>query len=173
MSEPSSRAAATEPKRRRPRFGMRGLIGAVLVLGLLFGWAARMQRQAREREVLVAELARERIYVNTADPTYLCLVAMKVLSTDSEAAKVRCSRWIGPGWFSLPGGFNAGRLPEDRVPSVVERVGRLGAVWEVEYTRPPLTGLRLFYVDRVPYGQLGPEGETCRVTSHGSSGPDE
>jgi hypothetical protein len=141
----------------------------VLVVGLLLGGIARMQRQARERERLVAELAREHVYVDHAEPTLLCLVLMKVLSTHSRDAESRCSEWIGPGWFSYPKGFNAGRLKEDQVPLVVGRLKQLGTVWEVTYTDPSLKGLKSFYIDRVPYGQLGPEGSTCTFKRHPSS----
>src|SRR5258706_15746372 len=78
MNEPTVQADLSSPKRRRLRFGMRGLIGAVLLLGLVFGWLARMQRQAVEREAVVAELARDRVGVITREPTLLCLVLTKL-----------------------------------------------------------------------------------------------
>src|SRR5262249_45788388 len=79
MNGPALQTAASKPKRRRFRFGMRDLIGAVLLLGLVFGWLARMHRQAVEREALVAELARDRVIVNSREPTLLCLVLSKLL----------------------------------------------------------------------------------------------
>jgi hypothetical protein len=170
MNEPIPQTAVSTPKRRRLRFGLRGLLGVVLVMGLIFGWVARLQRQAREREVLVAELARERIYVNSPEPTALCLFLMKVLSTGSVRVTDRCSKWLGPGWFSYPKGFNAGRMKAEQVPAVVERLRGLGTVWEVEYTQPSLLGLRLFYIDRVPYQHLGPERSTCIVKRHAPHG---
>ncbi len=51
MDEPRSAASGTEPKRARGRFrfGLRGMIGAVLVLGLAFAWLARDDRSPFER----------------------------------------------------------------------------------------------------------------------------
>lgn len=86
---------------------------------------------------------------------------MKVLATDSHNAEARCSRWIGPGWFSRPLGFNAGRLKEAKVPHLVERLRRLGTVYEVEFHSASLNGLRLFYIDKIPYENLGPDRDTC------------
>ena len=65
-----------------------------------------------------------------------------------------------------PRGFNAGRLREERVASVVERLRRLGTVWEVTYTSPSIAGLKLFYIDKVPYNSLGPDGRTCIIRQH-------
>lgn len=126
--EAMDQASSSRPRKRRLRFGLRGLLILVLVLGLVFGWLARMRRQARDQERFIAELARDRIIVNHPEPTYLCLFLMKVLSTESRATEVRCSGWLGPGWFSRPRGFNAGRLRDEQVPRVVERLGRLGTV---------------------------------------------
>jgi hypothetical protein len=175
VSEPVPLSAASGPKRRRLRFGLRGLIGAVLVLGLVFGWVARMRREAGEREALVAELDRERIRVNHSEPTLLCLALMKVLSMSSVDTRIRCSRWLGPGWFYHPKGFNAGHLHDEQVPHVVERLRRLGVVWEITYTRPPsLSGLKLFYIEyKVPYFSLGPERDTCRFERHPPPVPGE
>jgi hypothetical protein len=132
----------------------------------MFGWIARMQRQAREQEIFLTELARDRIIVNHLEPTLLCLILMKVLATHSRDVEARCARWLGPGWFSRPKGFNARRLREEQVASVVERLRRLGTVWEVTYTCPSLAGLKLFYIDRVPYNNLGPDGSTCVIKQH-------
>lgn len=68
------------------------------------------------------DLARDRIIVNHPEPTLVCLVLMKVLGTDSRDAEKRCARWLGPGWFSRPRGFIAGRLKEEQIPSVVDRL---------------------------------------------------
>jgi hypothetical protein len=149
---------------------MRGLIGAVLLLGLLFGWIARMQRQARERESLVAELAHDGIHVNSTDPTLLCLILMKVLATNSRDVEARCGKWIGPGWFYCLKGFNAGHLKDERVPRVVERLHRLGDVHEVQFRGGSLDGLRLFYIGKIPYYQLGPERDTCMFKAYPASG---
>jgi hypothetical protein len=91
---------------------------------------------------------------------------MKLLATDPRETEARCARWLGPGWFSRPKGFNAGRLKDERVASVVERLRRLGTVWEVTFTSPSLAGLKLFDIDRVPYNDLGPEGSTCTIKQH-------
>jgi hypothetical protein len=173
MNEPTLQTAASNPKRRRFRFGMRGLIGAVLLLGLFFGWLARMQRQAVEREAVVAELARDRVIVNRREPTLLCLVLSKLLRerTILPDTPARFSRWVNPGWFSRPVGFNAGRrLRDEEVPRVVERLQRLGDVHEVQFRGSSLNGLRLFYIDKVPYYQLGPERDTCTFKTYTTSG---
>jgi len=147
---------------------MRGLIAFVLVLGLLFGWVARMERQVRAREALVAELARERIYVGDHEPTYLCLIMMKVLDTHSRDVERRCGKWIGPGWLYVPNGFNAGHLKDEKVPHVVERLQRLGDVHEVQYQGGSLDGLRLFYIGKIRYRDLGPERDTCTFKTYPS-----
>jgi hypothetical protein len=134
---------------------------SVLVTGMVFGWLARVQRQGREVAGLVSDLSRERVIVNSREPTLLCRVAMKVLSANDRDVEARLGGWIGPWWFSRPVGFNAGRLPEGKVPRLVERLQRLGTVHEVHYHAASLDGLRLFYIGKVPYGQLGPDGRTC------------
>ena len=133
----------------------------VFVLELIFGWFARLQRQAREVESLTAELAREWIGVNHFEPSVLCLVVMKVLATDSHKAEARCSRWIGPGWFSHPLGFNAGRRKEEKVPHLVPAVAAAWDGVEVEFHSASLNGLRLFYIDKIPYDKLGPDRDSC------------
>ena len=159
-------AEVSRPKKWRLRFGMRGLIAAVLMLGLLFGWIARMERQVRAREALVAELARDRIIVNDHEPTYLCLIMMKVLDTHSRDVEARYGKWIGPGWFYFPRGFNAGRLKDENLSRVVKQLQWLGDVHEVQYRGGSLDGLRLFYIGNrnIPYRELGPERDTCTFT---------
>jgi hypothetical protein len=172
MDEPSVRATVSIPKRRRLRFGMRGLLGAVLLLGLVLGWLARMQRQAVEREAVVAELARDRVGVNSREPTLLCLVLTKLRGSRNilPETPAKFERWLSPGWFSRPVGFNAGRLRAEDIPRVVERLQRLGDVHEVEFHGGSLNGLRLFYIDKVPYGHLGPERATCTFKAYPASG---
>src|SRR3954466_10382435 len=99
MDEPSVRATVSIPKRRRLRFGMRGLLGAVLLLGLVFGWLARMQRQAVGREAVVAELARDRVIVNRRDPTLLCLVLTKLRGSRNilPETPAKFEKWLSPG----------------------------------------------------------------------------
>ena len=126
MNELTLQTEVARPKRRRLRFGMRGLIAAVLVLGLVFGGIARMERQVRAREALVAELARDGIVVVDHQPTYLCLIMMKVLSTHSRDVEARCGQWIGPGWFYYPRSFNAGHLKDEKVARVVELIETTG-----------------------------------------------
>lgn len=166
MADGLARAPSTKPARWRPRLGLRRLMILILLLGLAFGWLAHMQRQVREQKRFIAELARDRIRVNHAEPTVLCLFLMKVLGTDSRETERRCARWLGPGWFSRPRGFNAGRLEEERVASVVERLSRLGTVWEITFTSPSLAGLKLFAIDRVLYNNLGTDGKTCIIKRH-------
>jgi hypothetical protein len=170
MDEPSVRDTVSIPKRRRLRFGMRGLLGAVLVLGLVFGWLAHMQRQAMERESLVAELASDRVIVNRREPTLLCLVLSKLLGerTILPDTPARFSKWLGPGWFSRPVGFNAGRrLRDEDVPRLVERLRRLGDVYEVQVRGGSLDGLRLFSINNVPsYSQPEPEPYTCTFRAY-------
>lgn len=169
MGDPTVQTIVPKSKQRRLQLGIRGLIGLVVLLGLVFGWLARMREEALEREAVVAELVSEHIIVNSRKPTLLCLVL----------AKLRCSRnvlpetpakfekWLSPGWFSLPTGFNAGRqLRDDDVPRVVERLQRLGQVHEVQFQGGSLNALRLFFIDEVPRGRLGPKGETYTIKSY-------
>jgi hypothetical protein len=169
MNEPSVHAAVSDSKRRRLRFGMRSLLGIVLFLGLVFGWLARLQRQALEREAVVAEMAHDRIIVNSREPTLLCLVLTKLRGSRNilPETPAKFEKWLSPGWFSRPVGFNAGRrLRDEDVPHVVERMQRLGDVHEVQFRGGSLNGLRLFYIDKVPYGRLGPERETCTFKAY-------
>ena len=78
MNDPTVPTILPKSKQRRFQLGMRGLIGSVLILGLLFGWLARMRAEALEREAVVAELASEHIIVNSRKPTLLCLVLTKL-----------------------------------------------------------------------------------------------
>ena len=55
MNDSTVPAAVSNSKQRRLRLGMRGLIATVLLLGLSFGWLARVQREAVAREAVVAE----------------------------------------------------------------------------------------------------------------------
>lgn len=172
MNEPTFQTAVSNPKRRRLRIGMRGLIGVVLLLGLVFGWLARMQQQALEREAVVSELARVRVGVNTREPTLLCLVLTKLRGSTNNLSETPAAfeKWLSPGWFSYPVGFNASRLRNEGVSRVVERLRRLGDVHEVQFRGRSLNGLRLFYIGKVPYDQLGPEGGTCTVKVYPASG---
>src|SRR5262249_837011 len=95
---------------------------------------------------------------------------MKVLSTDSRNAEKKLSRWLGPGWFSHPVGFNAGRISDDKAKPIVEKLRPLGTVHEVVYKTPSLAGLRLFYVDRIPYRRLGVPKSECTYKTYPPSG---
>ncbi len=170
MNETAVQVAEPKLKRRRLRFGLRGLIGVVLLLGLVFGWLARIHRQALEREALVADLARDRVVVNSRYPTLLCLVVTKLRGGRiilPETPK-KFEKWLSPGWFSRPVGFNAGYLRDESVPRVVERLQRLGEVHEAQFHGGSLNGLRLFYIGKVPY--LGPEQDTCTFKTYSPSG---
>jgi hypothetical protein len=151
---------------------MRGLIGVVLLFGLSFGWLARMQREAVEREAVVAELAHAHIVVNSREPTLLCLVLTKLRGSRNilPETPAKFGKWLNAGWFSRPIGFNAGRLRDEDVPRIVERLQRLGDVQEVEFHGRSLNGLRLFYIGKVPYGRLGPERDTCTFKAYPGSG---
>jgi hypothetical protein len=142
----------------------------ILLLGLALGGIAGMRRQAAEREALISEMKREHVMMNTGEPTLLCLALMKVLSTDNLDVASRCSRWLGPGWFARPVGFNAGRLREEDVPRIVRKLVRFGTVHEVHFGGGSLAGLRLFYLGDVPYEQLGPERGHCTFKLHTFSG---
>jgi len=139
-------------------------LAAVLVFGVALGYLVRLKQRAADWDALVAELARDRVVVNSHEPTLLCLVLMKVFSTSSVNTASRCSKWLGRGWFLRPVGFNAGRLQEDQVPHIVERLQRLGTVHEVHFWRGSLKGLRLFYIQKI--GSIGPERQNCTFKEH-------
>ena len=141
--------------RRRSRLGVRGLMAVVLMAGVALACFARQDRLASDRTARIAELRRMGVLVNDFEPTFVGLLAMRVFGSLSSEDVLRPNRWLGPGWYVLPRGFNAGMLPDDRVAEVAERIGHFGKVIEVRFDRPPLTGLRLFYIDRVPYDRLG------------------
>jgi hypothetical protein len=172
MNEPAVQAAASKPKRRRLRFGMRRLIGIVLLLGLAFGWLARVQRQVAEQDALVAELARDRVVVNSQVPNWLCLALNLPLDPGRSSKWSRkWLSWLSPNWFSRPDGFNAGtHLRDEEVPRVVERLQRLGDVYEVQYHGGSLDGLRLLRIGRFDYRELGPEQDTCTFKAYPASG---
>ena len=52
------------------------------------------------------------------------------------------------------------------MPRVVERLQQLGQVHEARFQGGSLNGLRLFFIDEVPRGRLGPDGETCTIKSY-------
>ena len=93
------------------------------------------------------------VRANSNEPTYLCLLTMKVLATDNIDAEARLRGWIAPWWLNRPVGFNAGWLKDERVPYVVERLNRIGTVNEVQFHGGSLDGLRLFYIGRFPDGR--------------------
>ena len=106
----------------------------------------RRGRTSKEREAVVAELARDRVLVNSREPTLLCLVVTKLRGSRNilPETPAKFEKWVSPGWFSRPVGFNAGKLRDQYVPRVVERLQRLGDVHEVEFHSGSLNGLRLF-----------------------------
>ena len=177
MDESAVQATASKRKRRRLRFGMRSLIGIVLLLGLAFGWLARVQWQVAEQDALIAELARDRVIVNSQVPNWLCLALNLPLDPGRSSKWSRkWLSWLSPNWFSRPDGFNAGRhLRDEEVPRVVERLQRLGDVYEVQYHGGSLDGLRLFCIGKIDYRELGPERDTCTFKAYpvsgGTSGP--
>ena len=160
-----------EPKTRvRFRFGIRGLSFFILLLALVLGWFHAVNQRLNEREVLLSQLLSERIFVNNSDPSYLTLFLMKVQSTDSSSIEQKYAKWISPGWFSSPRGFNAGRLPEGKVKPLVERLQLIGPVNEVLFQGGTLDGLRLFYIGEVPIQRLGPERAGCLIREHNTTG---
>jgi hypothetical protein len=168
MNKSTVPTAVPNLKQRRLRFGMRGLIGVVLLLGLIFGWLARIQRDAVAQEAVVAELARDGVGVNSREPTLFCLVVTKLRGSRNILPETPAifEKWLSPGWFSRPVGFNAGRLRDQDVPRIVERLARLGDVNEVEFHGGSLNGLKLFYIGKIPFGRLGPEGDTCTFKAY-------
>ena len=156
-----------EPKPRvRFLFGIRRLMFFVLLAGLFLGWLHQKNQFFAQRDVLLSQLQTEKVYVNHQDPSYLTLFLMKVHGVGSNSIEEAYSKWISPGWFSSPRGFNAGHLPEDKVGPLVERLRSLGQVKEVLYRGGSLDGLRLFYIGEVPVGNLGPEGANCLIREH-------
>jgi hypothetical protein len=163
-NEPTVQAAVSDSKRRRLRFGMRSLLGVILFLGLFFGWLARMHRQVVEQDALIAELARDRVIVNSRVPNWLCLALNLPLY---PARSIKWLSWLSPSWLSRPDGFNAGRrLRDEDVPHLIEQMQRLGDVYEVQFHGGSLNGLRLFYIGEIPYRELGPERETCTFKAY-------
>jgi hypothetical protein len=168
MNEPAVQAKVSNPKRRRLRFGMRSLVGIVLLIGLAFGWLARVQRQVAEQDALIAELARDRVIVNSQVPNWLCLALNLPLD---PARSSKWSRkwlsWLSPNWFSRPDGFNVGRhLRDEDVPRIVEWLQWLGDVYEVQYHGGSLDGLRLFCIGRIDFRELGPQRDTCTFKAY-------
>jgi hypothetical protein len=143
---------------------MRGLIGFVLFLGLVFGWFGRVQRQVAEQEALVAELARDGIVVNGREPTQLCLALSLPLAPPSSRNWLS---WLSLDWISRPIGFNAGtHLRDEDVPRAVKRLQRLGDVHEAQFHGGSLNGLRLFHIGKMRYRDLGPEQDTCTSNAY-------
>jgi hypothetical protein len=165
MDQATAPAVATK-RRRRLRFGLRGLIGLILAVGLILGLIAREDRRVRTQSAVIAELAGMGVRDAGHRPTLLCLVLMKFCSTNSRAIEARFSKWIDPGWFYRVESFNAGRLEEERVPAAARRLVRLGAVKEVQFNEPPLRGLRLFYIDPNGSYNLGVPEASCTFRDH-------
>jgi hypothetical protein len=164
MDEPTVQTAASKPQRRRLRFGMRSLLGIILFFGLVFGWLANAQRQVMEQDALVADLARSRVVVNSRVPNRLCL-ALDLHCDPGMSSK--WLSWLSPGWLSRPDGFNAGtHLRDNEVTRVVERLQRLGDVYEVQFHGGSLDGLRLFNIGRIDYLSLGPKRDTCTFKAY-------
>jgi hypothetical protein len=136
MNDPTTEATVPAPARRRFRFGLRGLMASVLVLGIAFGWLAREVRRAEERSALVSELARSRVVSFLDEPTGFALVVRKFAPRSEAWLRER----LGPGWFARPTVFVARGLDDEGVPGVVDRLARLGTVREVFLQRPNLTG---------------------------------
>ena len=158
-----------------PRFrvGIRGLLFYTLVFALFLGWFHAKNQFLNERELLLSQLRSEQVIVNHGAPSSLALFLMKVHGTDSRSIEQKYGKWLSPGWFSSAKGFNAGRLPEEKVPPLVEKLERLGPVNEVLYQGGTLDGLRLFYIGEIPYQQLGPERSRCLIREHGAAGKGE
>ena len=165
MDQSTAPAVRKKPG-RQIRFGLRGLIGLILALGLIFGLIAREARRVRTQSVAIADLASMGIGDAGHRPTLPCLILMKFYSTNNRAIEARFSRWVDPGWFYRVEWFNAGRLEEERVPDAVKRLVRLGAVKEVRFNEPPLRGLRLFYIDPNGSYNLGVSEASCTFRDH-------
>jgi hypothetical protein len=149
---------------------MRGLIVSILLIGLALGLIAREDRRVRTQSTVIVDLSRMGVHEAGHRPTLLCLIAMKFYSTNNRAIEARFSRWVDPGWFYRVEWFNAGRLEEERIPAVVERLVRLGTVKEVYFKEPSLKGLRLFYIDPTGSYHLGVPEESCVFRDHSSIG---
>jgi hypothetical protein len=154
MRQSTTHPVASKPKGRF-RFGLRGLIGAVLFVGLALGLIAREDRRVKNQSAVIAEMRRMGVVEGGHEPTILALIAMKWFSTDSRSIEARFSGWIDTGWLYRVGWFSGGRLKEGQIPAVVERLRRLGAVREVYFHEPSRKGLRLFYIDRISFNRLG------------------
>jgi hypothetical protein len=166
----STISAAKKPKRRF-RVGIRGLLVIVLVVGSGLGWFARQDRLARLQTARLVELRSMGVVVNEPYPTTFCWIAMRFFG-DSRRTEDKLSRWLDPGWFTRPRGFNAGSLPEDKVGPVVERIGQFGGeVKEVRFKGWGTPELCLFYLDQVPYDRLGVPRKDVAVIDRPTPGP--
>ena len=172
MNEPTIQAAVSASKRRRLRFGMRSLLGIVLILGLVFGWLTRMQRQAIEREAIVTDLANDWVHVESREPTF-CWRAISMLLPERTVligTQIRLGKWLGLGWLSYPVSFSADNsLRDEVVPGVIKRLQLLGDVHEVQFHGGWQNGTRFFYLGTIPCDRLGPERETCTFRAYPAS----
>jgi hypothetical protein len=135
MSEPTPNTADATPRRQRFRFGLRGLLVAVSLLGLALGLVAREHHRAEERTALVAELARAGVRPLLEEPTGVALLVRKFLPRREAWVRDR----IGKGWFSRPTVFACSRLGDEHVPYAIERLRRLGTVREIHFRGRRLT----------------------------------
>ncbi len=74
-----------------PRFDLRVGLLLIVLLGLEFGGIAGIPRAAGEREILVADLARNGILFSPHEPTFVCLALMEGLDTDWNDVETRCA----------------------------------------------------------------------------------
>jgi hypothetical protein len=98
-----------------------------LLLSLLTGGIVLLNRQIREREILVSELRVMGVQDVLTEATGLTQVVMKF----SPGRHRWLIEHLGWGWFERPTVFRCLNLEDEKIPIVVERLRRLGTVREL------------------------------------------
>ncbi len=133
---------------RKVRFGLRGLIVAVLAVGVTLGCLARWHRQAGDRAAIVAELQKLGVRPLLEEPTGLGFWIKKRIPGREPWIRDH----LGPGWLAVPTVFVCSGLDDGRAPIAMEGLRRLGTVREIHFEGAGLTSEG---VDRLRAGLPG------------------